>query len=111
MCNRNLTAADERAYAELADWAETDDAAKAFAAADDTPDDDATFQKVQEAARCELGRPRLDGQTPGAGAGRAPARQVRLPKQLDDQLAEYSTAHSTTRSAVIREALTAYLAS
>ena len=110
MCNRNLTAADERAYAELADWAETDDAAEAFAAADDTPDD-ATFLAVQEAARRELGRPRLDGQTPGAGAGRAPKRQVRLPKQLDDQLAAYSTAHSTTRSAVIREALTAYLAS
>ena len=41
-------------FDDLSRWAETDDAAEAFATAPDIPDDDETFLKVQEAARREL---------------------------------------------------------
>lgn len=55
------------------------------------------------------GRPNL-GQDHATGRGRSPRRQVRLPRQTDAALDAYVKAHGTTASAVIRDALEAYLA-
>ncbi len=54
------------------------------------------------------GRPSL-GHDRATGRGRSPRRQVRLPEPLNTALDDYAAAHSTTPSAVIRDALTAYL--
>ncbi|ARD41307.1 hypothetical protein [Actinomyces gaoshouyii] len=54
------------------------------------------------------GRPNLDSPR-ATGAGASARRQVRLPEHLNTALDDYAAAHSTTPSAVIRDALTAYL--
>ncbi|CAM2783383.1 hypothetical protein ACSL103130_02465 [Actinomyces slackii] len=54
------------------------------------------------------GRPNL-GSAHATGAGASARRQVRLPEHLNAALDDYAAAHSTTPSAVIRDALTAYL--
>ncbi|WP_159626781.1 gamma-glutamyltransferase [Actinomyces sp. zg296] len=54
------------------------------------------------------GRPNL-GSSRATGAGASARRQVRLPEPLNDALDAYVVAHATTPSAVIRDALTAYL--
>ncbi|ARD41303.1 gamma-glutamyltransferase [Actinomyces gaoshouyii] len=56
------------------------------------------------------GRPSL-GHTRATGRGRSPRRQVRLPEHTNNALDAYAAAHSTTPSAVIRDAVEAYLAS
>ncbi|MCL3778502.1 MULTISPECIES: gamma-glutamyltransferase [unclassified Actinomyces] len=55
------------------------------------------------------GHPSL-GHDHATGAGRSPRRQVRLPEGTNAALDTYVAAHNTTASAVIREALEAYLA-
>ncbi|PHP52411.1 ribbon-helix-helix protein, CopG family [Actinomyces ruminis] len=55
------------------------------------------------------GRPTL-GRSRAAGRGRSPRRQVRLPERTNAALDAYVEKHGTTASAVIREALEAYLA-
>ena len=55
------------------------------------------------------GRPGL-GQSHATGRGRSPRRQVRLPEHTDAALTAYVEKHSTTASAVIRDAVEAYLA-
>lgn len=59
----------------------------------------------EEVARVRAGRPSLSGR------GKSPARQVRLPAQLDAALVERAHAEGRRPSDVLREALTAYLAS
>ncbi len=54
------------------------------------------------------GRPNL-GHRRATGAGASARRQVRLPERLNTALDAYATAHNTTPSSVIRDALTAYL--
>ena len=44
------------------------------------------------------------------GRGRSPRRQVRLPEHTDAALTAYVEKHGTTASAVIRDAVEAYLA-
>ncbi|WP_201288690.1 gamma-glutamyltransferase [Actinomyces sp. zg328] len=56
------------------------------------------------------GRPNL-GSPRATGAGASARRQVRLPESLNTALDDYAAAHNTTPSAVIRDALEAYLAS
>ncbi|WP_235905295.1 ribbon-helix-helix domain-containing protein [Actinomyces marmotae] len=56
------------------------------------------------------GRPSL-GRDRATGRGRSARRQVRLPESLNTALDDYAAAHNTTPSAVIRDALEAYLAS
>lgn len=55
------------------------------------------------------GRPGL-GQSHATGRGRSPRRQVRLPEHTNAALDAYAQAHDTTPSAVIRDAVEAYLA-
>jgi len=55
------------------------------------------------------GRPNL-GQDHATGTGRSPRRQVRLPEHTNAALDAYAQAHDTTPSAVIRDAVEAYLA-
>lgn len=55
------------------------------------------------------GRPRL-GHDHATGDGRSPRRQVRLPESTNDALDAYAAAHGMTASAVIRDAVEAYLA-
>ena len=55
------------------------------------------------------GRPSL-GQSHATGRGRSPRRQVRLPEHTDAALTAYVEKHDTTASAVIRDAVEAYLA-
>ena len=55
------------------------------------------------------GRPGL-GQSHATGRGRSPRRQVRLPEHTDATLTAYVEKHGTTASAVIRDAVEAYLA-
>ena len=55
------------------------------------------------------GRPNL-GQDHATGTGRSPRRQVRLPERTNAALDAYAQAHDTTPSAVIRDAVEAYLA-
>ena len=55
------------------------------------------------------GRPGL-GQSHATGRGRSPRRQVRLPEHTDAALTAYVEKHDTTASAVIRDAVEAYLA-
>ena len=55
------------------------------------------------------GRPNL-GQDHATGTGRSPRRQVRLPERTSAALDAYAQAHDTTPSAVIRDAVEAYLA-
>ena len=55
------------------------------------------------------GRPGL-GQSHATGRGRSPRRQVRLPEHTDAALTAYIEKHGTTASAVIRDAVEAYLA-
>ena len=55
------------------------------------------------------GRPGL-GQSRATGRGRSPRRQVRLPEHTDAALTAYVEKHDTTASAVIRDAVEAYLA-
>lgn len=55
------------------------------------------------------GRPNL-GQTRATGVGRSPRRQVRLPEHTNAALDAYAAARGTTPSAIIREAVEAYLA-
>lgn len=55
------------------------------------------------------GRPNL-GSTHATGNGRSPRRQVRLPETTNAALTAYAEAHGTTPSAVIRDAVEAYLA-
>ena len=54
------------------------------------------------------GRPAL-GQSHATGRGRSPRRQVRLPEHTDAALTAYIEKHGTTASAVIRDAVEAYL--
>lgn len=54
------------------------------------------------------GRPNL-GAARATGKGRSPRRQVRLPEATSEALDAYAAAHGTTPSAVMREALEAYL--
>ncbi|SPT53703.1 Uncharacterised protein [Actinomyces bovis] len=54
------------------------------------------------------GRPNL-GEARATGKGRSPRRQVRLPEATSDALDAYAAANGTTPSAVMREALEAYL--
>ena len=56
------------------------------------------------------GRPSL-GQSHATGRGRSPRRQVRLPEHTDAALTAYVEKYDTTASAVIRDAVEAYLAS
>ena len=56
------------------------------------------------------GRPGL-GQSHATGRGRSPRRQVRLPEHTDAALTAYVEKYDTTASAVIRDAVEAYLAS
>ena len=56
------------------------------------------------------GRPTL-GHDHATGRGRSPRRQVRLPADTNAALDAYAAEHNTTASAVIRDALNAYLAS
>ncbi len=55
------------------------------------------------------GRPGL-GRDHATGTGRSPRRQVRLPESTNDALDAYVREHNTTASAVIRDAVEAYLA-
>ena len=55
------------------------------------------------------GRPGL-GQSRATGRGRSPRRQVRPPEHTDAALTAYVEKHGTTASAVIRDAVEAYLA-
>lgn len=55
------------------------------------------------------GRPGL-GQSHATGRGRSPRRQVRLPEHTNAALDAYIEKHGTTASAVIRDAVEAYLA-
>ena len=55
------------------------------------------------------GRPGL-GQSHATGHGRSPRRQVRLPEHTNAALDAYIEKHGTTASAVIRDAVEAYLA-
>ena len=55
------------------------------------------------------GRPGL-GQSHATGRGRSPRRQVRLPEHTDAALTAYIEKHGTTASAVIGDAVEAYLA-
>ena len=55
------------------------------------------------------GRPGL-GQSHATGRGRFPRRQVRLPEHTNAALDAYIEKHGTTASAVIRDAVEAYLA-
>ena len=55
------------------------------------------------------GRPNL-GQDRATGTGRSPRRQVRLPESTNAALTAYAEAHGPTPSAVIRDAVEAYLA-
>ena len=50
------------------------------------------------------------GQTRATGRGRSPRRQVRLPERTDAALTAYVEKHGATASAVIRDAVEAYLA-
>ncbi len=59
----------------------------------------------EEVERVRAGRPSLSGQ------GRSPARQVRLPAQLDAALVARAKAEGRRPSDLMREALTEYLAS
>ena len=54
------------------------------------------------------GRPGL-GQSHATGRGRSPRRQVRLPEHTNTALDTYAKTHGLTPSAVIRDALNAYL--
>ena len=54
------------------------------------------------------GRPGL-GQSHATGRGRSPRRQVRLPEHTNAALDAYIEKHGTTASAVIRDAVEAYL--
>ena len=54
------------------------------------------------------GRPPL-GQSHATGRGRSPRRQVRLPEHTNAALDAYIEKHGTTASAVIRDAVEAYL--
>ena len=54
------------------------------------------------------GRPGL-GQAHATGRGRSPRRQVRLPEHTNAALDAYIEKHGTTASAVIRDAVEAYL--
>ena len=55
------------------------------------------------------GRPNL-GHTHATGRGASTRRQVRLPEHTDAALTAYIEKHGTTASAVIRDAVEAYLA-
>jgi hypothetical protein len=57
----------------------------------------------EEALEKALGRPSLEAEQP---QGVSPNRQVRLGPELDDALTRYVAQHNTSRSAVIRQALT-----
>ena len=50
------------------------------------------------------------GQTRATGRGRSPRRQVHLPERTDAALTAYVEKHGATASAVIRDAVEAYLA-
>lgn len=54
------------------------------------------------------GRPSL-GSTHATGKGASARRQVRLPERTNTALDDYATAHGMTPSAVIRQALDAFL--
>ena len=54
------------------------------------------------------GRPGL-GQSRATGRGRSPRRQVRLPEHTNTALDAYAKTHGLPPSAVIRDALNAYL--
>ena len=56
------------------------------------------------------GRPRLDGQPTGVGE-RSPRLNVSIPADLNAQVTERANATGATRSDIVRDALTAYLAS
>ena len=55
------------------------------------------------------GRPGGLGQFHATGRGRSPRRQVRLPEHTNAALDAYIEKHGTTASAVIRDAVEAYL--
>lgn len=60
---------------------------------------------AEEVARVRAGRPSLSGH------GRSPARQVRLPAQLDAALVARAAAEERRPSDILRDALSEYLAS
>lgn len=108
---------DDAYYEALSQWAESDEAidppgatwqratpetraaARAMLAEVMSPDE------LAAAERRGPGRPRLSG----AGTGRSPKRQVRLPDELDAQLVARATAEGRTPSAVMRDAVAAYM--
>jgi len=112
-----MTGHDEKHAAEnaradrLADWAESDDLEIADSASFVTDDDPVAESLLRQAfGDAELtrlrGRPALDG---SSGSGASPRRQVRLSRQLDEALAARAAAEHRQPSAVIRDAIAAYL--
>jgi hypothetical protein len=61
--------------------------------------------ELDAAARRGRGRPRLAG----SGTGRSPKRQVRLPEEVDDALVRLAHDQGRSPSAVMRDAITAYV--
>jgi len=94
-------------YQEAADWAETDmTLTPAFTTAlhEETA---ATFGR-DLLERANVGRPSID---PKARPGQhSPVRQVRLPVEVNDQLAALAHAEHRSPSDVIRAALAEYIA-
>jgi len=91
----------------LAAWAESDEAVARPATGQTLVGEEAS-RTGQELLKRYSGRPNL-GQERAQGVGNSPRRQLRLPKDVNDRLDNYAAATGKTASAIMREALVAYL--
>lgn len=94
---------DEHDLAELTAWAESDGPVDDGFILGDEEDRRLADRTMRMAGRPALGSHRATGE------GRSPRRQVRLPRELNDELDRFAKQTDTTPSEVIRDAVGEYI--
>lgn len=94
---------DDHDLAELTAWAESDGPVD-----DGFTLGDGEARRLADRTMRMAGRPAL-GSRRATGEGRSPRRQVRLPRELNDELDRFARRTDTTPSEVIRDAVGEYI--